>query len=156
MKLSTRGRYGVRAMVDLAGRDGNRPVSLKDIAARQGVSVDYLEQLLRRLRKAGLVRSVRGPRGGFVLGRGASEINLWDVISAVEQDVTPVFCVNAEILGHPVRKTCDRAANCPTRPVWIGLAQQVRTYLESQTLQLILENSRKLGSVDGAPEAYCI
>jgi len=158
MRLSTRGRYGVRAMLDLALFATNGPVNLKEIAARQDISVDYLEQLLRRLRKAGLVRSVRGPRGGFVLARSPGEIRLWEIVSALEQELAPVFCVDEEILARPPKKHCARMSGCATHILWMGLARQLRLYLDSKTLQDVAETSREIckQSVPGRPVMFHI
>jgi Rrf2 family iron-sulfur cluster assembly transcriptional regulator len=131
-------------MLDLAMAGASVPVSLKDIAARQDISMDYLEQLLRKLRKASLVRSVRGPRGGFMLARTPREITLWEIVAALEQDVTPVRCVDEEILGGRPRKKCERLSGCATHVVWLGLARQTKGYLESKTLQDVLELARRM------------
>ncbi len=120
------------------------PVNLKEIAARQDISADYLEQLLRKLRKASLVRSVRGPRGGFLLARPPREISLWAIVSALEQDVTPVRCVDEEILGGRRRKRCPRLSGCATHVAWLGLARQTKAYLQSKTLQDLLECAQRL------------
>lgn len=158
MRLSTRGRYGMRAMVDLATVGGEAPVSLKDISKRQSISVDYLEQLLRRLRKAGLVRSVRGPHGGFLLAREPGQITLWEILVALERDITPVYCVDEEVLLRGGRKTCARAADCPTHALWAGLARQMRVFLEANTLQDLVGSSLKIHgqSVDGKPVMFHI
>lgn len=144
MRMSTRGRYGVRAMLDLAMAGGNGPVSLKEIASRQEISIDYLEQLLRKLRKASLVRSVRGPRGGFLLARAPKDICLWDIVAALEQDVTPAVCVDEEILGGRTRKKCSRLSGCATHILWLGLARQTKSYLQERTLQDILNMSNNM------------
>jgi Rrf2 family protein len=158
MRMSTRGRYGVRAMLDLAMSGSKAPVSLKDIAARQDISMDYLEQLLRKLRKAGLVRSVRGPRGGFLLARQPGDIRLWDIVSALEQDVTPVRCVDEEITGRTMRKHCPRLSGCATHVIWLGLARQTKVYLMSKTLQDVLRVAREMceDAVRGEPVMFNI
>ena len=133
MRLSTRGRYGVRAMLDLTLAARETPVNLREIASRQEISADYLEQLLRKLRKAGLVRSIRGPRGGFVLARRACEITVWDIVAALEQDVAPVRCVNEEVGREPPEQICHRVSGCATHLFWGGLARCVRSFLENKT-----------------------
>jgi len=145
-------------MVDLVANGGEKPVSLKDISRRQGVSVDYLEQLLRRLRKAGLVRSVRGPRGGFVLAREPGQISLWEILSALEHDIAPVYCVDGEVLDRAGRKTCQRAAECPTHALWAGLARQMRVFLEANTLQDLAGSTLRVHgqSADGKPVMFHI
>lgn len=158
MRLSTRGRYGVRAMLDIALYGANGPVNLREIASRQDISIDYLEQLLRKLRKAGLVRSVRGPRGGFLLARPPEQVKLWDVLAALEQEMAPVFCVDEMVLGTPSRKRCSRVSGCATHIIWLGLARQVRSYLESKTLRDIMDGMAQLckESAPGQPVMFQI
>lgn len=144
MRMSTRGRYGVRAMFDLAMSGAAGPVSLKEIASRQEISMDYLEQLLRKLRKASLVKSLRGPHGGFLLARAPRDINLWEIVNALEQDVTPVRCVDEEVAGRTTRKRCHRLSGCATHIIWLGLAKQTKAYLESRTLQDMVDFAKSL------------
>ena len=99
MKLSTKGRYAVMAMVDLACQQSSEPVALVDIGLRQNISISYLEQLFGKLRKSGLVRSVRGPGGGYILSRGISKINILNIIEAVDEPVKATRC-------HLVRASC--------------------------------------------------
>jgi Rrf2 family protein len=148
----------MRAMVDLAATGSDAPVSLKDISKRQSVSVDYLEQLLRRLRKAGLVRSVRGPRGGFLLAREPGQISLWEILVALERDITPVYCVDEEVLMRPARRNCARAEACPTHALWAGLARQMRAFLEANTLQDLVGSTLRVHgqSADGKPVMFHI
>jgi Rrf2 family iron-sulfur cluster assembly transcriptional regulator len=145
-------------MLDMALFGAGGPVGLKEIAARQDISMDYLEQLLRRLRKAGLVRSIRGPRGGFVLAKPAEEIPLWDVISALEDEIAPVFCVDEIVPGKPSRKRCSRTSGCATHLIWVGLARQMRSYLESKTLRDIADMSTQMcnASSPGKPVMFHI
>ena len=145
MRLSTRGRYGVRAMLDIALHDEEGPVSLKDMSTRQHISTDYLEQLLRRLRNAGLIRSVRGPKGGFLLNQDRKEICIWDILVAVERDVLPVHCVDAVVGKRASPKKCKRIKECATHHLWVGLAYEMRNFLEAKTLQSLVEDSRALG-----------
>lgn len=113
MKLSTKGRYGLKAMYDLALNYGDEPVSLKSIAERQGISENYLEQLMANLRKAGLVRSIRGAYGGYLLSREPSKITVGDVLRALEGPIGLVDCV----LEQDAVK-CLKYENCITRTVW--------------------------------------
>ena len=129
MQLSTKGRYGLRAMVDLADHCENAPVSISAISTRQGLSVTYLEQLLAKLRKAGLVQSVRGAQGGYVLAKVASEISVGDILRALEGDLAPVACL------ADGSKPCSRAADCRTLPLWKGLNEVVSSYLSKFTVQ---------------------
>ena len=132
MKLSTKGRYAVRAMLDLALQNGGNPTLVKDISKRQGISDLYLEQLLTRLQTSGLIRSIRGPKGGFLLTKAPSEIRLCDILQTVEGSTAPVECVENETL-------CERADTCITRKVWIKMKQAVDEVLESTTLQDLVE-----------------
>jgi len=144
MRLSTRGRYGVRAMLDLALFSRGGPVNLKEIASRQQISSDYLEQLLRKLRQAGLVRSVRGPHGGFLLARPPEAIAVWSIVACLEQDIAPVFCVDAELLGRPVKKRCPRLSGCATHLLWSDLAVRMKTFLEGKTLKDLSDDANRI------------
>lgn len=127
MRLSTRGRYGARFMLDLAIHGGQGPVLLKDLAERQGLSVKYLEQLVGPLRKAGLVKSKRGVRGGFQLAKAPEEIRMLEVVEAVEGALTLVECV-----AHP--KGCPRSPKCATKEVWSKAANAIREVLAGISL----------------------
>jgi len=109
LKISTKGRYATRIMVYLALRDGDGPARKREIAESEGIADDYVEQLLSRLRTAGLVKSRRGAQGGFLLGRDPGEITVYDVLACTEGTVSLVACIE---------EGCDRAPNCVTRPVW--------------------------------------
>jgi Rrf2 family cysteine metabolism transcriptional repressor len=141
MKLSTKGRYAVRAMLDLALQNGDTPTLVKDISKRQGISDLYLEQLLTRLQASGLIRSIRGPKGGFLLTRAPSKIRLCDILQTVEGSMAPVECVENGTL-------CDRADICITRKVWIKMKHAVDEVLESTTLQDLVEWNNN-GNNDG-------
>ena len=129
MQLSTAGRYALRAMVDLAihGQDG--PIQCAEIAERQEVSDQYLSQLFLKLKRAGLVESVRGPGGGYVLAGDPGEITAGEVLRAVEEKLAPVFCVK-EGKAEP----CHRADGCPTHGLWARLGQAIHDVLDSVTL----------------------
>ena len=132
MKLSTRGRYAVRAMLDLALQSGDSPTLVKDISERQQISRLYLEQLFTRLKAAGLVRSVRGPRGGFMLTRPPREIRLGDIVQAMEGSMAPVECVDTTML-------CSRADSCVTRRVWAEVKEATDRVLTATTLEDLVE-----------------
>ena len=132
MKLSTRGRYAVRAMLDLALQSGDSPTLVKDISERQQISRLYLEQLFTRLKAAGLVRSVRGPRGGFMLTRPPREIRLADIVQAMEGSMAPVECVDTTML-------CSRADSCVTRRVWAEVKEATDRVLTATTLEDLVE-----------------
>ena len=158
MRLSTRGRYGLRAMMDIALYGAEGPVNLKDISARQEISVDYLEQLLRRLRTAGLVRSVRGPHGGFALAKSAEQLHVWEILAALEPDIAPVFCVDEKLLARTPKKRCPRMSRCATHVLWLGLAEQMRAYLSSKSLRELIETSARMcnESAPGEPVMFQI
>src|SRR3712207_309644 len=145
MKLSTRGRYAVMAMVELASRAGaggtrrgaERPVSLAEIADAQLLSLAYLEQLFARLRRGGLVASVRGPGGGYRLGRAAMAITLADIIDAVEEPIRATRCED----GGP---GCIAGKRCLTHDLWAELGEQIRLFLAHVTLADVVEG-RVLG-----------
>ncbi len=136
MKLSTKGRYAVRAMLDLALQYGNGATLVRDISGRQEISDLYLEQLFNRLKTAELVRSSRGPRGGFTLSRPPGEIRLIDIIRVMEGSTAPVECVdNASV--------CSRSGSCPTRGIWVELKRATDQVLESTTLKDLMELETK-------------
>ena len=133
MKLSTRGRYAVMAMADLARAQSERPVTLADIAQRQEISLSYLEQLFAKLRRGGLVTSVRGPGGGYKLGRKAADIRISDVILAVDEPIQTTRCEN----GSP--KGCIGGERCITHDLWEELGRQIHMFLSSVTLADVIE-----------------
>jgi len=134
MKLSTRTRYAVRAMIELAQHEAERPLQLKIIAQRQEISVKYLEQLMAVLKAAGLVNSIRGSRGGYVLARAPNQITLSDILHCVEGPVATVGCVED---GN----RCARAAECAARDVWTKVERAIENVLQSITLQDVAETA---------------
>jgi len=141
MKLSTRGRYGVRAVLDLALHQGEGLVLLKDIARRQEVSLPYLEHLITPLIAAGLVKSTRGARGGVLLLKPPSEIKLSEVVQLLEGSIAPVDCVNDP-------KVCHRSASCATRDIWIEMTRAMSQVLDSTTLHNLAERQRQKGQIE--------
>ncbi|MDW7673150.1 MAG: Rrf2 family transcriptional regulator [Bacillota bacterium] len=139
MKLSTKGEYGVRAMFDIAMRHGEGPISLKSIAERQDISEHYLEQLIAGLRKAGLVRSIRGAQGGYILAREPDEIKVGDIIRVLEGPIAPVDCVCEE---EPEK--CNRAESCVTRGIWAKLRDSISNVLDSITLADMCQEAAEL------------
>lgn len=129
MKLSTRGRYGIKAMVDLAVEYGNGPVSVATLAALQGISLAYLEQLIAALKKAGLVQSMRGVQGGYSLSREPDAITVGEVLRALEGSTTVVDCVGYEAFG------CEQACTCSARPLWLKLQNRINAVLEETTIK---------------------
>jgi Rrf2 family cysteine metabolism transcriptional repressor len=133
MKLSTKTRYGTRALLDLAiQRAGNSPVSLKDIAERQEISLTYLEHIITPLIAGGIIKSVRGARGGIFLARTARDITLKDVVEILEGPITPVECVTSP-------QTCTRSGSCATQDIWTEIKKAIDQVLVSTTLQDLVE-----------------
>lgn len=141
MKLSTRGRYAVRALLDLALHQGEGLILLRDIARRQEVSLPYLEHLITPLIAAGLVKSTRGARGGVLLFKPPSEIKLSEVVELLEGSIAPVDCVNDP-------KVCHRSASCVTRDVWSELKEAMSQVLDSTTIQDLVERQRQKGQAE--------
>ena len=136
MKLSTRARYGTKALLDIAQHKDEGPVLLRDIAKRQGISEDYLEHLLILLKAAGLIRSIRGNRGGFVLARSPSEIRLDEVVQVLEGEIALVECVdNPEV--------CPHVDFCLTHVLWREVTSAMNRVLKSTTLQDLIEIEKK-------------
>jgi len=135
MKFSTKGRYAIRAMLDMAQYGTNGPVLVKDIARRQEISERYLEQLLTPLRVAGLVRGTRGARGGFVLTKLPPEIRLIDIIRVMEGSTAPVECVDDANI-------CPRSNFCVTRGVWREVKEAIDGVLSSTTLQDLIDRQK--------------
>ena len=140
MRLSTKGRYAVMAMVDLANHSQGNPVALADIAERQEISLSYLEQLFARLRKGGLVKSVRGPGGGYLLAFPAESTRISDIILAVDEPIRTTRCS----LGSPSGCRVNRS-RCLTHDLWEELGNQIHRYLSSVTVADVCER-RVLGS----------
>lgn len=128
MKFSTRARYGLKAMVDLATEYGNGPVSIGALAALQGVSEAYLEQLIGSLRRAELIRSVRGASGGYVLSRPPEAMNVGEILRVLEGSTDLVDCVSGTSVD------CENACNCSARPLWLKLQAKINTVLNETSL----------------------
>jgi Rrf2 family protein len=146
MKLSTKGRYGMRALLDLALHQGEGLVLLKDIARRQEVSLPYLEHLIAPLVAASLVKSTRGARGGVLLLKPPAEIKLSEVLELLEGSIALVDCIN-----NP--KICPRSDSCVTRDIWIEMKRAMSQVLDSTTLQDLVERQRQKGQ-DGTGMYY--
>lgn len=141
MKLSTKGRYAVMALVDLAAHSEGRPVSLADIAERQDISLSYLEQLFGRLRRGGIVKSVRGPGGGYLLQRGPSNTRIADIVLAVDENLRATRCKPGSSLG-----CAPDSSRCLTHDLWEELGNHIYVFLSSVTVQDVLDR-RVLGAV---------
>lgn len=135
MRLSTKAQYAVRAMVSLNLHADGDPVSIRDISAREQISLSYLEQLFVKLRRGGIVDSVRGPGGGYVLARPAAQIRVDEIIDSVEETLVPVSCMDDQ--GR-----CLCPDQCVTHGVWHGLAAGIRQFLSSMTLDDLTRDAR--------------
>lgn len=145
MKLTTKGRYAVTALADIASTQGAGLVSLSDIAIRQGISLSYLEQLFAKLRKAGLVESTRGVSGGYELATPSSEIRIADIIAAVDEEIKTTACEHGSSIG------CQgTTARCLTHDLWDELGRQIDIFLNAVTLEDIIEK-RVLGMASVNP-----
>ncbi len=131
MKISTKGRYAVRLMLDLAENHTGEPIRLKDVARRQEVSEKYLEQIIAMLNKAGFVRSIRGPMGGYILAKAPSEYTVGMILRLTEGSLSPVECIEEGAF-------CDRQETCPTRYVWSRIADAVNQVVDHITLDDLL------------------
>ena len=136
MKLSTRGEYGTRALLDLALHQGEAPILLKDIARRQQISLSYLEHLITPLIAGGIVWSTRGARGGVSLAKPPEQVKLSEVIQLLEGSIAPVECIN-----NP--GVCSRSELCVTRDIWGELKKAMNGVLESTTLQNLVERQKE-------------
>ena len=132
MKLSTRGRYGTRLMLELTKYYGQGPVSMSQISKNQNIPIKYLEQLVIPLKKAKLITSVRGPKGGHMLAKSPNRINLWELLELLESKFTFVDCINDQNI-------CDNVATCPVRPVWGKALSLMMKHFKETTLRDILK-----------------
>ncbi len=156
MKLSTKGRYGLRAVLDLALNSTEEAVALSSIAERQNISISYLEQLIAKLRKAEIVKSTRGAKGGYVLARPAEEISVGEILRCLEGDLSPVDC--AEIMGG--ESTCNASEICVTKFVWKRINDSINEAVDNLMLsELVAEGhgmkAKKMGSSDKKTENLC-
>lgn len=147
MKVSTRGEYGVRAMVALASHYGSGPMSIATIARESSVPYAYLEQLIAPLRKAGLVESKRGAQGGYVLTRSPEHVRIGDVYRVMEGPVAPMDCVSEDVS----EQTCPLIDGCQTRPVWLKVRDSIVAAIDSMTLaDLVNDKSRPARAAEAA------
>lgn len=135
MKISTRGRYALRFMTDLAEHEATGFVPLKDISERQDISIKYLEQITARLTKSGLLISTRGPQGGYKLAKKAKNYTAMEILQITEGSITPVSCLD----DKPVK--CGRVNDCRTLKLWLGLQKAIEDYLKSVTLEDLIKDN---------------
>ena len=148
MKISTKGRYGVRILLDLALHEGNTPRMIRDISESQQISEKYISRLIIALRRANMVRSIRGAKGGFRLARKPEELTLLDIVEVMEGPLAIVDCVRSP-------EKCGRNGQCATREVWDRLNSGIREAMRKVTLADMIENSRRRNAGDGFFD-YCI
>ena len=138
MKLTSKGRYAVMALVDLARFDNINPVSLRDISLRQGISLDFLEQIFSKLKKNQIVKSIRGNQGGYILSKDPSEIKLTNIFNAVDEKVKTVQCKKES------KKGCNgKATKCITHNLWDELEVHINTFFENKSLNDLLKNNKE-------------
>lgn len=150
MKLSTKGRYGLRALIDLAVNSEKEAVCIQSIAQRQGISENYLEQLMRLLKKANIINSVRGAGGGYVLARDPREISVGDVLRALEGSLTPVSCGAIKGDGE-----CNGADSCVTKYVWKKMDEAITQAVDGIMISELAEQSRKKSDQKEAHPCVC-
>lgn len=140
MKISTKGRYAVRLMIDIAMNDSVEPVRLRDTAARQDISMKYLEQIISILVRGGFVRSIRGPQGGYRLSKKPGEYTVGMILRQVEGSLAPVSCLEVE------NNVCERQSECVTLRIWQELDEAINGVLEKYTLEDLVEWQQEMGS----------
>ncbi len=145
MKISTKGRYALRMLLDLAINQQDGYIALKDIARRQNISKKYLEQIVPLLNKSGLLRANRGYQGGYMLSRPASQYTVGEILRLTEGTICPISCLESEV------NSCGNASKCMTLPMWKGLYDVIKNYLDNITLQDIIDNNASLSG-----DNYCI
>ena len=150
MKLSTKGRYGLRALIDLALYSENETASIASISARQHISESYLEQLIGKLRKAGLVVSVRGAGGGYKLAKPAEEISVGDILRALEGNLDPVECP-----GLKEESACDSSEFCVTKYVWQRINDSINRTVDEIRISDLVEESQKVEKRNKVPGSCC-
>ena len=138
MKLTSKGRYAVMALVDLGRFDNINPVSLRDISLRQGISLDYLEQIFLKLKKKNIVKSISGNRGGYVLSKNPNDIKLTNIFHAVDENIKTVQCKKDS------KKGCNgKATKCITHNLWDELETHINTFFENKSLSDLLKNNKE-------------
>ena len=136
MKLTSKGRYAVMALADLAKFNSNNPVSLRDISLRQGISLDFLEQIFSKLKKRGIVKSIRGVNGGYILNKQPVEIKLANILNAVDEEVKTVQCKKES------KKGCNnKTSKCITHNLWDELEVHINHFFEQKNLKDLISNS---------------
>ncbi|UCE17115.1 MAG: Rrf2 family transcriptional regulator [Gemmatimonadota bacterium] len=141
MRLTTKGRYGLRAMFEIAKEYGKGPIAIRTISERQHLSVHYLEQLLSKLRRSGLIQSVRGPGGGYVLAKKPSEISVGDIVRILEGPIALAKCIDESLM----KEACEHVDDCVVRLMWKRISNKIEDVLNSITLA---DLSREMKTID--------
>ncbi len=136
MKLSTRGRYGTRLMVELAKHYGKGPINMSTISENQNIPIKYLEQIIIPLKRANLIKSVRGPKGGHMLAKSPEKISVWEILTFVEGKLSLIDCVIDD-------SACESSAECPIRPVWGKAYASMKKIFEKTSLKSVIDTSKK-------------
>ena len=152
MKLTTKGRYGLRAVIDLAMYAKNEPVSLSDVAERQNISISYLEQLIAKLKKAGIVQSTRGAQGGYSLAKNPKEVSVGEILRALEGSLSPVDCSAVDGEGET---ECSASNFCVTKYVWKRINDSINDTVNNIFLSELLEESETVKSDESRVEPGC-
>lgn len=145
MKISTKGRYALRVMLDLAVNNTGEYIPLKEVSERQGITLKYLEQIIILLKKSGYLRSSRGNGGGYQLSKDPKEYTLGDILRTTEGSLAPIACLEDEV------NQCPRKSVCPTLSFWEGLDKVISDYVDSVTLQDLVDQQQSLSGYD-----FCI
>ena len=150
MKITTKGRYGLRALIDLAQYSEIEPVSINSIASRQGISERYLEQLMTLLKKAGIIKSIRGAGGGYVLAMDINDISVGDVLRALEGSIESVECA-----GFSQEDSCEAAGGCVTKYVWKRINESINQTVNEISLKQLVEESKTVPHTTSLPNMKC-
>lgn len=150
MKISTKGRYGLRALIDLAQYSEIEPVSINSIATRQGISERYLEQLMTLMKKAGLIKSIRGASGGYVLAKEMAEISVGDVLRALEGNLQPVECA-----AFSEEDSCEASGACVTKYVWQRINESINKTVDEISLKQLVEESKNVKTTHSSDKMKC-
>ena len=150
LKISTKGRYGLRALIDLARYSEIEPVSISSIATRQSISEGYLEQLMSLLKKAGLIKSIRGAGGGYVLAKDISEISVGDVLRALEGSLQPVECA-----AFNEEDSCEASGGCVTKYVWKRINESINQTVDEISLKQLVEESKSVQNTTPSGQMKC-
>ena len=150
MKITTKGRYGLRALIDLAQYSEIEPVSINSIANRQGISERYLEQLMTLLKKAGIIKSIRGAGGGYVLAKEMENISVGDVLRALEGNLEPVECA-----AFSEEDSCQAAGGCVTKYVWQKINESINQTVNEISIKQLVEESKTVGNKPSTSQMKC-